>query len=123
MFYSDLQKVAVMTIYKAYTANLADHISVEVGPEEIIHLYPLQILPLAVQLGIISDYTRDLEVIYTQSQDGYFSRQSGEWVDMPDLVTRVEFSTWLARASYDDLERIATEFLNQKNKQNGNSSE
>lgn len=112
-----------MTIYKAYTAYDAGHISVDVGgSEEIIKLYPRQILPIAVQLGIIDDYTSDSEVIYTQSQDGYFSHQTGEWVDLPDLVPRVDFSTWLDRADYDDLEMIAEEFLNQKNNAHGNSS-
>lgn len=111
-----------MTIYKAYRANLADHIYFDVeGQEEPMFLYPRQILPLAVQLRIIDDYTRDLEVIYTQSQNRYFSHQSGEWVDLPDLVSRVEFHQWLDRADYEDLERIATEFLNKNNNENGNS--
>ena len=113
----------IKDVYKAYRANLADHIYFDVeGQEETIHLYPRQILELAVQLGIIDDYSVNNEVIYTQGQDGYFSHQTGEWVDMPDLVARVEFNNWLDQADYEDLEKIAQEFLNQKNNnENGNS--
>lgn len=111
-----------MPIYKAYYGKIADHIYFDVeGQEEPMFLYPLQILELAVQLGIIDDYSVNNEVIYTQGHDGYFSYQTGEWVDMPDLVARVEFSQWLDQADYEDLERIATEFLKTKNNNDGNS--
>lgn len=113
-----------MTIYKAYWNNRADHITVEVADtEEIIHIYPRQILPLAVQLGVIDTYTRDFEAVYSVPRSGYFDYQTGEWVELDNEIKVVEFHQWLALADYDDLEKIATEFLNQKNKQNGNSSE
>lgn len=75
-----------------------------------------KILPIAVELQLIDDYTfdYDVEVICNVEQGGYMSSNGKGWVELPDIRRRMEFNGWLDNLEYEDLTQIA-QFYVKKN--------
>lgn len=76
-------------------------------------MYFKQILPLAVELQLIDDFTfdYDVEVICNIEQGGYISARTGEWCEMPDIRRRMDWNTFLRNLDYQELEWIASLFI------------
>ena len=76
-------------------------------------MYFKQILPLAVELELIDDYTfdYDVEVVYNVEQPGYISASSGEWCELPIIRRRVNWNDWLRNLDYEELQMIGTLFI------------
>lgn len=76
-------------------------------------IYYKEILPIAIELQLIDDYTfdYDVEVITNIEQGGYMSASGKGWIELPDVRRRMNFNDWLNNLDYEELTLIAQEYI------------